>query len=454
MKRRKFLTLAGATAAQWITAPLMRPLLRGFSVQKHAADYTLRIQPINLELASGVNIKTVGYNGQVPGPLLRLKEGVPVSIDVFNETSEPELVHWHGLHIDSVNDGAMEEGSAMLAAGGQLTYRFTPSPSGTRWYHTHTSAMQDLSRAAYSGQFGFFYIEPKQEAGDYDREIFLAIHHWEPSWMHMGPPMNAFGVSYKYAVFNDKLLSASEPIRVKRGERVLFRLLNASATETVSLALPGHTFTVIAMDGNTVPQPRSVETLVMGVAERLDVVVEMNSPGVWLFASTDESERQKGLGRVIEYAGSTGAPTWIDPAYIHWDYLDFANQAKQIPPAEELQMIFAPAPAGKDGFERWTVNGKSFPDTSPFRIRKGTLYRVAFVNSSSEAHPLHLHRHSFEIVSIAGKQCSGLIKDVVNIAPYSSMKVEFMADNPGKTLFHCHQQLHMDYGFMQLLEYI
>jgi len=454
MKRRKFLQLAGAAATQWMAAPAMSPLPRGLSAQKQAADYTLRIQPLNLELAPGVNVKTVAYNGQVPGPLLRLEEGVPVSIDVFNETYEQELVHWHGLHIDSVNDGAMEEGSPMLPAGGKQTYRFTPSPSGTRWYHTHTSAMQDLSRAAYSGQFGFLYIEPKQEAGDYDREIFLAIHHWEPSWMHMGPPMNAFGVSYRYATFNDKLQSAAEPIRVRRGERVLFRLLNASATETVSLALPGHTFTVIAMDGNTVPQPRSVETLVMGVAERLDVVVEMNSPGVWLFGSTNASERQKGLGQVIEYAGSTGEPTWIDPAYIRWDYLDFANQTRQTLPVEELQMIFAPASTGKDGFERWTVNGKSFPDTPQIRLRKGTRYRIAFVNSSSEAHPLHLHRHSFEVVSIAGKQCSGLIKDVVNIAPYSSMKVDFTADNPGRTLFHCHQQLHMDYGFMQLLEYV
>ena len=88
------------------------------------------------------------------------------------------------------------------------------------------------------------------------------------------------------------------------------------------------------------------------------------------------------------------------------------------------------------------------------RFNRGKRYRLVFVNSSGEAHPLHLHRHSFEVVSIAGKPCSGLIKDTVMIAPYSSMKVEFTADNPGPTLFHCHQQLHMDYGFMQLFEYV
>jgi FtsP/CotA-like multicopper oxidase with cupredoxin domain len=455
MKRREFLSLAGAAAVQFTAGTSLECLGRRFSTPRRAAaDYSLRIQPLNLELAPGINIQTVGYNGQVPGPLLRLKEGVPVSIEVFNETSVPELVHWHGLHIDSINDGAMEEGSPMLLPYSKLTCRFTPSPTGTRWYHTHTSAGQNLSQATYTGQFGFLYVEPKQESGDYDQEVFLAIHHWEPSWMHMGPPMNALEVTYKYATFNDQMQSAAEPIRVRRGERVLFRLLNASATKSVTLALPGHRFTVLAMDGNIVPQPRSVETLTLDVAERLDVVVEMNTPGIWIFGSTDQQERQSGLGRVIEYAGSTGAPVWIDPGPIHWDYLDFANESKQTASAEELPMIFAPIAADKNGFQRWTVNGKSFPDTPTIKLQRGRRYRMVFVNSSSEAHPLHLHRHSFELVSIAGRQCSGLFKDVVTIAPYSSMKVDFVADNPGKTLFHCHQQLHMDFGFMQLLEYV
>lgn len=451
MNRRKFLSLAGAGATQLIAGSTLNALT---SVSVPKADHILQIQPLKLELAPGVIVDTVGYNGQVPGPLLRLKEGVPVSIDVFNQTPVPELVHWHGLHIDPINDGAMEEGSAMIPAHGKTTYRFTPSPSGTRWYHTHTMAGKDLSRAAYTGQFGFMHIEPQHESGDYDQEIFLAIHHWEPSWTHMAPPMTGVDVDYKYASFNDKLLSAAEPIRVRRGERILFRLLNASATQSVSLALPGHSFTVIAMDGNPVPQPRTVDTLMLAVAERLDVIVEMNAPGMWIFGSTDEVERKNGLGRVIEYAGSTGTPAWIDPGILHWDYLDFANEAKQTATAEEFPMIFAPALATKDEFQLWTVNGKSYPDTPMMKVRQGQRYRMVFVNSSSEPHPLHLHRHSFEVVSIAGKQCSGLFKDVVNIAPYSSMKADFIANNPGKTLFHCHQQLHMDYGFMQLIEYL
>jgi FtsP/CotA-like multicopper oxidase with cupredoxin domain len=452
MRRREFLALTGVAAARSVLGSTLSGTAA--ALRSTPVDHTLRIQSTKLELAPGASVETTCYNGQVPGPLLRLREGVPVSIEVINETTTPELVHWHGLKIDSINDGAMEEGSPMLPAGRKLIYRFTPTPSGTRWYHTHTTAENNLARATYTGQFGFLCIDPKHDIGGYDQEIFLAVHHWEPSFMHMGPPMNALDVSYKFASFNDKLLSASEPIRVRRGERILFRLLNASATETVELALPGHTFTVIALDGNIVPQPRSVNTLVLGVAERVDAIVEMNTPGVWIFGSTAERERGKGLGRVVEYAGSSGTPLWLDSARKPWSYLDFANTSKALPADEEIPMVFAPVPAGADGFQRWTVNGKSFPDTPILKVKAGKRYRLDFVNSSSELHPLHLHRHSFEIVSIAGKECSGLMKDVVNIAPYSSMKVDFIADNPGKTLFHCHQQLHMDYGFMQLIDYI
>ena len=115
-------------------------------------------------------------------------------------------------------------------------------------------------------------------------------------------------VGYKYATINSHMLrgaGGANTIRVKQGQRVLMRLLNASATENVVLALPGHTFKIIAMDGNPVPNPRSVEVLSLAVAERVDAVVEMNSPGVWVLGSTLEKARQMGLEhrRRETYAG-------------------------------------------------------------------------------------------------------------------------------------------------------
>jgi len=195
-------------------------------------DHTLRIEPCTLEIGPGVSIKTLGYNGQVPGPLLRLREGVPVSIDVTNASPDPDIVHWHGLAIDPLNDGAMEEGSPMIPTGKTQRYSFTPKPSGTRWYHTHASAYGNLSIGTYSGQFGFLLIEGKEQPAHYDQEINLAIHHWEPSFVPMVenmreqsanmPLTTGSDVGYKYATINSKMLGHGDPIRVKQGQRVLF----------------------------------------------------------------------------------------------------------------------------------------------------------------------------------------------------------------------------------------
>jgi FtsP/CotA-like multicopper oxidase with cupredoxin domain len=430
-----------------------------------AADYTLKIEPCKLEISPGVTIETVAYNGQVPGPLLRLQEGKPVKIDVTNATGNPDIVHWHGLAIDSLNDGAMEEGSPMIPAGGRLRYSFKPRPSGTRWYHTHASAGENLSLSTYTGQFGYLLVEGRQAPGRFDQEIFLAIHHWEPSFVPMAEVMQAESanapatsgsdVGYRYATINQHRLGAGEPVRVKAGQTVLMHFLNASATENVVLALPGHSFKVIAMDGNPVPNPSAVEVLSIAVAERIDAIVEMNSPGVWVLGSTLEKSRAMGLGVVVEYAGKSGAPVWRDPVHGNWDYTQFAASAAALAPDETINLTFSDeGTKGDSKFDTWAINGKSWPNVDPIQVKRGKRYRLVMANASGDQHPMHLHRHSFEVVQIGDKKLSGLKKDVVNVMPLDTVAVDFVADNPGDSLFHCHMQLHMDYGFIQIFKYV
>jgi FtsP/CotA-like multicopper oxidase with cupredoxin domain len=465
MNRRSFLSSAGIL----IAAHSLESLLPAESKQESAppaakADHTLRIEPCTLEIGPGATVKTLAYNGQAPGPLLRLREGVPVTIDVTNAGTNPDIVHWHGLAIDSRNDGAMEEGSPMIAPGETHRYAFTPKPSGTRWYHTHAGAYGNLGMGTYTGQFGFLLIEGNQPVPAHDQEINLAIHHWEPSFVPMvetmrqqsanTPLTNGSDVGYKYATINTHMLGAGQPIRVKKGDRVLMRLLNASATENVILALPGHRFHIIAMDGNPVPTPASVEVLSLAVAERVDAIVEMNNPGVWILGSTLEKSRQMGLGIVVEYAGESGPPTWKDPAPSAWDYTQFANTAAA--PTPEASFVLTFRDIGRQHgsqFDSWTINNKSWPEIEPLLVHPGKRYRLVFRNGSGDQHPIHLHRHTFEVTRIGDKQLSGLRKDVVNVMPLETVEVDFMADNPGDTLWHCHQQLHMDYGFMQLIKY-
>jgi len=144
------------------------------------ADFTLRIAPTMVELAPQVVISTIGYSNQVPGPLLRMREGQPVTVDVLNDTDVPEYVHWHGLLVPSEVDGAEEEGTPPVPPHGRRRYQFVAKPAGSRWYHSHTAAMMDLHRGSYTGQFGFLMIDPANDPGLYDQEVFLALREWEP----------------------------------------------------------------------------------------------------------------------------------------------------------------------------------------------------------------------------------------------------------------------------------
>jgi FtsP/CotA-like multicopper oxidase with cupredoxin domain len=454
--RRSFLLAAGAAGAA-----LGAGLGTAYTQTGRAADHTLRIAPLRLELAPDKMIDTFGYNGTVPGPALRLKEGREVSIDITNDTDIADIIHWHGLYVPSPVDGAMEEGSPMVEPGHTERYTFIPKPTGTRWYHSHDMAGADLRRSLYSGMYGFLIVEPAGDPGRYDREVLLAAHHWEPRWVSMQdirkgpPPDNGLEVMYASASFNDKMLGHGEPVRVRQGERVLFRLLNASPTENIVLALAGHKLTVVALDGNPVPMQRAVDTVFLAPAERADVIVTMDNPGVWIFGGEKDEDRSMGLGTVVEYADRSGEPQWQTPATSNWDYTVFGNDQAVPAPDERIELVFEKIPGGRGGYNRWTLNGKSWPNTNPlFTTERGKRYRLAMTNKSGDNHPVHLHRHTFELTKIGDKSTAGVMKDTVNMTRFSTVEIDFIADDVGPTLLHCHHQDHQDEGFMGLMTYL
>jgi len=430
------------------------------------ADVTLHIGGVLVDIAKDHTISTTGYNGSVPGPLIRLREGVPVTVDLFNDTDAPELVHWHGQIIPAEVDGAEEEKSLAVAAHGHLRYRLTPSPAGARFVHTHVMPMSDLARGTYTGQFAFVYIEPKSNPGRYDQEIFLASHEWEPFFTtaeeeeeETGPPPpkkkdetpNGWEIGYQRFTINGKCLGHGEPVRVKEGQRVLFHILNGSATENIQLALAGHRFQVVALDGNAVPHPQLVDVLELGTAERVDAVVEMKNPGVWILGTPKNDDRKNGLGIVVEYANKTGTPRWIAPPKMPWDYTIFGESRAVPNPDEVIPLAFGKVNGGTGGFNRWTINGKSYDaKDAPRVLHKGRRYRLVFDNQTDDAHPVHLHRNSFELIDVWGKPTAGVMKDVVLVKGFRKIAVDVTPAMEGLTLFHCHQQLHMDYGFKLL----
>jgi len=441
--------------------PSRREFLAGsaafFFPPQSPADLTLKIGSVDLAISPKKTIRTTGFNGSVPGPVLRFPEGRAITVDVVNETAESEIVHWHGLFTPVDADGSAEEGTPMVPARSQRRYAFTPRPSGTRWYHSHVTAGRNLHRATYSGLYGAMILEPRRNPARYDQEVVLVLHGWDPFFSTHGRggegDEGSLEVHYNAFTINSHALGAGDPVQVRQGQRVLFRIVNANATLAHRLALPGHQFTVVALDGNPVPNPAPVSVLELSSAERIDAVVEMNQPGVWILGDAGDQVRNLGLGVVVEYAGRSGAPQWTAPPDEMWDYTRFGRNATAPEPDERIPLVFKQKWAGNRAIDHWTINGKEYPKTDPIRVRANGHYRLIFDNQSNDMHPVHLHRHSFELVAIAGKPTRGVLKDVVSVMPHTKVEVDLLADNPGPSLFHCHMQLHMDFGFMTMLEY-
>src|SRR5665213_3429037 len=297
------------------------------TLQNESADYTIHIGTGLIEVGPQLIISTTTYNGQFPGPLLRFKEGERTIVDIYNDTDMPEQFHWHGQFVPVDVDGAAEEGTPYIPTHGMRREIFIPGPAGFRFYHTHVIAGANLNAGQYNGQVGPVYIEPKNEPGNYDREEFIVLKEFDPYFMRGGdmamdflsgnalPELKAMGekaekesagmpkgyeVGYKIFTINGRQLGHGKPIRVKQGERIMFHILNGSATENRSLALPGHRFKVVALDGNPVPNPSEVPVLWIGTAERISAIVEMKHPGVWVMGDLSDDDRGNGMGIVVE----------------------------------------------------------------------------------------------------------------------------------------------------------
>jgi FtsP/CotA-like multicopper oxidase with cupredoxin domain len=442
-------------------------LLPAFARTIATPDYKLEIDSVALEVSPHRFIRTTAYNGQAPGPLLRFKEGNPVTVEITNRSEHPEVVHWHGLFLPPDLDGAAEEGTPFIAPGATTRVTFTPNPSGFRWYHTHTMAMNDLSRAQYGGQHGFLMIEPRVNPASYDQEFFLGLHDWGGHLLSSDD--GAMNPTYDVSTINGKTMGFGEPLRVKQGQRVLLHILNSSATEVHWIALAGHSFQVVALDGNPVPTPTKVSMLRLAPAERVCAIVEMDNPGVWVLGEVRKHVQASGMAIVVEYAGQSGRPQWQQPPELEWDYGKFANSSsvelRPVIPVTTVPLVLEAKFRGHGNMEGWTINGRSYPETAITPLKQGERYRLQFINRSLDDHPIHLHRHSFELRTLdaplksgngqpaQAKQLRGLIKDTVLVAAQTQTTVEFTANNPGNTLLHCHQQNHMDLGFMMLLHY-
>jgi FtsP/CotA-like multicopper oxidase with cupredoxin domain len=452
--RRQFLALAAGTGLVALTGCTSGPRAAGPD-----GGLRLRAEPLTLDLA-GHEVHTWGYGGTVPGPEIRLRAGDVLRVRLDNGLPEETTVHWHGLAPPNAMDGVPGITQDPVSPGGEFAYEFTVPTAGSFMYHAHVGVQLDR------GLYGPLVVESRDEPLAYDREYTLMLDDWrdgvdthaghgqddDPDAEPADPAsvVSFGGRSYPFLLVNGRPPDDPLVIEARAGDRIRLRVMNIAADTGFRFAVAGHRLTVTHSDGMPV-EPVLVEALRLGMGERYDVLVEADQTGgAWQIGVAPEG--RDGWGRaVLRYAGSAqtpAPPTGERPAELDRRLLAYG---------ELLAVEPLPLPAG--GPDRTysltlsgtEIDGQRFPDADPLPVAEGEWVRVGMRNTGAKWHPMHLHGHHFQVVTPSGR---GPVKDTVSVPSQGGeVTFDFLAGNPGRWLFHCHNHHHMEDGMVRLVEY-
>jgi manganese oxidase len=254
--------LAGPPAATKGKGGLaLKPLL-----ENGVPVYNLTASVVQWEVKPGVSYEAWTYNGTVPGPEIRVKQGETVKVRLTNKLPESTSIHFHGLEVaDNKQDGVTFVTQDPITPGQTYTYNLTPINCGSHMYHSHHAADAQVPL----GLLGAFVVDCTTTSVP-----AFAQHDTEYTQVLTDGPLG-FGI-------NGKAFPATAPIVSKVGERTLIRFMNEGLI-IHPMHLHGHPMTVVAKDGNYLPQPYNLDTLNIAPGERYDVIVDSKYPGAWAF---------------------------------------------------------------------------------------------------------------------------------------------------------------------------
>ncbi|MEZ0049172.1 FtsP/CotA-like multicopper oxidase with cupredoxin domain [Mycobacterium sp. MAA66] len=483
--RRTFLLTTAVTA---LTAACGRPPgpaaadLRGAIAAAEAArphtgrtvSATLTPQPVTVDLG-GVTAQTLAYADQLPGPLIRASVGDELAVRVSNKLDRDTSVHWHGIALRNDMDGAAPA-TADIEPGNDFTYTFSSPYAGTYWAHPHTGLQADY------GLYLPVIIDDPREPAAYDAEWIVVLDDWtsgvgkSPEQIFEGlRAMSGMGshdmgdmgtkdgsadnmlggdagdVTYPYFLINGRIPTAPTTFTAKPGQRIRIRIINVGADTAFRVALAGHTMTVTHTDGFPV-RPVTVDALLIGMAERYDVIV---TAGDGVFPLVASAEGKNNLARALLSTGAGAAPA---PAFRPAELTrrvgtvtDFtATDSDDLGPLTPDVALTADLTGSMMKYD-WGINGRPFSDRLPLMVKQGQNVTVTFTNSTAMWHPMHLHGHTFQVLGADGRR--GARKDTLIVLPRQKVTVALVADNPGIWMLHCHNAYHQDAGMMTTLNY-
>ena len=288
-----------------------------------ARHFDMTIEEVTIDVAPGLKYKVWAYNGQVPGPLLRVKEGDDVEVTVTNNTTLSHTIHWHGMYQTNSwrSDGVPNVTQKAVEPGESFTYRFVADKVGTLWYHCHVNVPEHVGLRA---MWGPFIIDPKEPIPiekEVTKDAILMFSGWNPQVAqeygkggHPGEPITYFSI-------NGKSFPTTQPLRVKKGDVLRLRLI--AATLDVAFHPHGHDMLVTHKDGLPLASPYEADVIHLSPGERYDVIMRMNNPGRWIahdhieHHTSNNGKAPGGSVLVIEYEGikTDDWYVWKDKAY-------------------------------------------------------------------------------------------------------------------------------------------
>jgi FtsP/CotA-like multicopper oxidase with cupredoxin domain len=400
------------------------------------------------------------YSGTVPGPVLRLRQGTPFHTAVENRLTENTTVHWHGIRLPNAMDGVPGLTQKSISPGERFDYSFTPPDAGTFWYHSHDDSLVQMGR----GLAGALIVE-EAEPPAVDRELLWTIQDWRlTNDAQIAPDFNnRMEMAMDGRVGNTVTIKGrvSETVPVRAGERIRLRLINAAIARIMALRFEGHRPVIVALDGQPCePHEPADGRVLLGPAMRADVMLDMQGePGRSYRVVDDFYDR-------------------LTYTLVHLSY-DQAPPLRQHPSDARLRLRPNPLPRpdlgnavvqevrmqggmmggmgmmGMGGDAAWAINGQSMTgdgnaDMPPMLvIARGRSCFLDFNNETAWWHPMHLHGHSFNVISRNGAAVPhDEWGDTVLVRPREQVRVAFVADNPGDWMLHCHVMEHQVGGLM------
>ena len=409
------------------------------------------------------------YNGSVPGPEIRVRQGEPMRITVANRLAEGTTVHWHGIRLPIAMDGVPGISQPPIRPGESFTYEFTPPDAGTFWYHPHADSLQQLGR----GMAGALIVEEPHPV-PVDRDIPWMLSDWRLT--KDARIAAGFGNGMEAAMSGrvgntmtiNGTVSDEEPMRA--GERIRLRLINGSLARIMALRFEGHHPLIAAIDG----QPCDLHApeggrVLLGPAMRVDLIIDMQGEPGRRYRIVDDFYDD--LSYWLTQLAYKDAP----PLRAHALDAPLALPRNPVPEPDlstaehhllKLQggMMGEGAMMGMGGMmgmsegADWAINGMSMtgdgePGLQPLlKLQLGRSYVLTLQNDTAWWHPMHLHGHSFRVLSrnrnpVPHRQWA----DTVLVPPKESVDIAFVADNPGDWMLHCHVTDHQVSGMMAIL---